>query len=98
MILSILVGTGLMFGISVAFSHTPDDNVCLEDRFWEHQQTHCLYAIYEQNNQIIEKIDWQNCVHKYKQTHGYSGVTDDIWKKEYAYNWETLVMYCGDMP
>lgn len=66
------------------------------------QFTKCyLPLIYDQNEQIIEKLDWNNCAISYKDTWQYEYYRSgpSIWDTEItATNFKELVEFCGEMP
>jgi len=55
--------------------------------------------IYEQNNTIIEKLDWNNCALSHKKAFGYS--FEEKWitsSSDRSHNYKQLVEDCGEIP
>lgn len=57
----------------------------------------CINVVIEQNNIIIQKIDWSNCVLKHKKSFYYEPPNSDIQFMK-SQNYDDLVEHCGEMP
>ena len=88
----VLIGVGILVILItylIAFSTAPayaSDNKCEVDyaMWYKHSQILCwVISIHEQNEQIIEKLDWNNCVM--------------IWKEDLQ-TYDNLVNACGEIP
>ena len=68
---------------------------------FSHSGLYChLKSIFNQNQQIIEKLDWNNCAISFKSSsHFYGDKNVDIigWE-EVAHNNQELEEFCGERP
>lgn len=91
---SLIIGLGLI-GVSTAFAA----NLLEEcDGNWIPQITLCyVVKIYHQNEQIIEKLDWNNCAIQNKSSFEYS-FSKEFLKFDRANSHEDLIERCGELP
>ena len=65
---------------------------------WKYGWGACLnIAIYEQNDRIEQKLDWNNCVLKHKTGRFYQPPNDD-YKSFHPQTFDDLVKHCGEIP
>lgn len=98
----------LIILISTGYAFADTDEVQCNDNWATLIKLLCwVEEIHEQNNEIIDKLDWNNCAMKYKMTKGYYGATGVLneygngmihTKVQNANNYEELVELCGEMP
>jgi len=97
--LKLLVFVGivlLLVTFIIAFSTAPiyADGDCHDNTV--HITLLCyIIMIHEQNQQIIEKLDWNNCVLLAKETQGYNAPFVTGWSEQLP---SDLMDECGDMP
>lgn len=87
-----LLGIGIiMFEVDMVLGDSLDRDLC-KGQFA--QDVDCFNIIIDQNESIIEKLDWNNCILKHKDSHGYSP-PEQGWV---SINYDDLVKLCGEMP
>ena len=98
MLIIVLAGTGV--SIAIVYGHTGECNPDMQ--IWEkHFQLLCwVVEIHEQNELIIDKLDWNNCAISHKDTHGYTYKHGSFMSPidDNANNYEQLIYLCGEMP
>ncbi len=78
--------------VNVAYSNSTDRDLCQPHNqlYWD---IDCYSIIIHQNDQIIEKLDWSNCVLLNKKTVDYK--TPEWF---FIQSHEDLIRICGEMP
>lgn len=57
----------------------------------------CIQKLYEQNERVEKKLDWNNCIAKHKEARDYQPPNDDSGFFE-TQTYQDLVKHCGEMP
>ena len=94
---------GIIGALSVVFAdhiNTTEIDRSLCDGHALYWKIDCFLIIIQQNDQIIEKLNWNNCAMQYKNTYGYNDPDNiSVWSdKAIADNYKELVKFCGEMP
>lgn len=105
-VLAMFVGAMILFGAQTMLAEagrpSPEDS---DIELWGDDcqyvvefYVRCFNIIIDQNRQIIEKLDWQNCILKHKEARQYDPPNDYAPNGWVTQSYYQLEQHCGEMP